>query len=208
MRKVWMLAAAVLLVAGCDNKPKAPTTQADTVDLPTTTQPAAVNPVQAPPAAPAPAFSHEAGSDLSGYFLPSTPVKVGKWQLSDLSIGPEAEFAKWEGGTRTATYAPVMLEFDDTTSPTKANELGQQVHTVRIRVLPTGYKLGPGGALHFTARDANLGDVSFDGTVDTAALARLRQAGPNGGPQPIVKGDLTLGATPFKALTFTWFGGD
>ena len=214
MRRIVMLAGAVLLLLAACNNDKAtnPTTRADTVDLPTTTQPAATTPapVVLTPAAPgAPvAFLHEKATDFAGYFLPSQPVKVGKWKLSDLSIGPEDELAKWEAGTRTATYAPVMLEFDDMTSPTKANELGQQVHTVRIRVLPTTYALGPGGAVHFTAKDANLGDVQFDGTVDAAALTKLRAAGPNGGPQAIVKGDLMLGTTPFKALSFTWFGGD
>ena len=91
----------------------------------------------------------------------------------------------------------------------QTNELGQEVYTSRIRVLPTAYKVGPKGDLRFVGHDEKLGDVRFDGMLDEARLAKERAAGPNGeAPQPLLTGGLMVGQTPFKNLNFIWFGGD
>jgi hypothetical protein len=208
MRAAVLMIAGAALLAGCNPQPAPPSgeTKSDVVVL----DPGATPTV---PHAGAPAlsgFSHAAGVDHFGYFLPNSEVKVGNWKLENLSIGPVDEFAKWERGERTAVYAPVMFEFVDVTSPKQTNELGQEVYSRRVRVLPSAYKVGPNGDLRFTGRDDQVGDVQFDGTIDMALLAKARQAGPNAGlnAAPVVKGGLQVGATPFKNLSFNFFGGD
>jgi hypothetical protein len=207
MRAVLLLAAAGLALAACNQKPAAPASGSDTVNLPAAATPA---PPQTPsgPAAPTPGFTHDKGADLFGYYLPAKELKVGNWRLTMLSIGGEDDFARWEAGQqRIATYAPVMLEFEDVTSPTVTNEMGQTVHKVTTRVLPTSYAVS-GGKLAFAGQDAKLGPVGFAGVIDLAALKAAKAQGPNGGPATILKGDLKVGSTEFKGFEFTWFGGD
>ena len=207
MRAVLLSAVAGLALAACNQKPAPPASGADTVNLPAAATPAPPQPPPSGPAAPTPGFTHDKGADLFGYFLPAKEVKVGNWRLTALSLGQEGEFADWEAGKRMATYAPVMLEFEDVTSPTQTNELGQTVHKVTTRVLPTSYAVS-GGKLAFAGQDAKLGPVGFAGAIDLAALKASKAKGPNGGPQTILRGDLKVGAAEFKGLEFTWFGGD
>ncbi|WP_304170398.1 hypothetical protein [Phenylobacterium aquaticum] len=202
MRHLWTVAAVAMVLAGCDQKTSAPAQMV-------TPGPASIAPVAPPPAAPsAPltGFTHVKGEDLFGYYIPNTEVKIGDLKLDHVHIGSEAEFAQWEGGDRTTTYAPIMLEFSDLASAKSENELGQTVYAHTIRVLPTAYKLGAGD-LRFTGTDPTLGAVQLDGMIDMAALARARAAGP-GAQETILRTALLIGATPFKTLSFNWFGGD
>jgi hypothetical protein len=207
MRASMILAVAVLALAACNQKPAEPKTGADTVNLPAAVAPASTSAPTPPQQPGAGGFTHDKGADLFGYFLPASEVKVGSWKLTALSVGSEDEFAKWEAGQRTATYSPVMFEFEDVTSPLKANELGQQVHTRSVRVLASAYAIS-GAKLAFSGQDPAVGPVAFSGVIDLAALKASKAAGPNGGPATIVKGDLKIGAASFNGLAFTWFGGD
>lgn len=207
MRAVLMLAAAGMALAACNQKPAAPASGSDTVTLPASVAPPAPPSAPSGPAAPTPGFVHDKGADLFGYYLPAREVKVGNWRLTALSLGQEGEFADWEAGKRTTTYAPVMLEFEDVTSPTETNEMGQTVHKATTRVLPASYAVS-GGKLAFAGQDARLGPVGFAGSVDLAKLKATKAKGPNGGPETILTGDLKVGSTEFKGLNFTWFGGD
>lgn len=165
----------------------------------------------AAPAAPTPltGFTHIKGEDLFGYFMPTQEVKIGNYLLQNLSIGPEEEFAKWEAGQRMATYAPVMLEFADVTSPQAENEMGQTYYTRTIRVLPKAYKLG-GGDFRFVATDPVLGEIRMDGTLDLTKLKAQKAQGPNGTDReaPALMTGTQIGAQVFKTLSFFWFGGD
>lgn len=152
-------------------------------------------------------FTYVKGEDLFGYYMPTQEVQVGNWRLDHIHMGGPAEFAQWEGGERTDTYAPVMLEFSDVTSPKGTNELGQEYHEVTARVLPTAFKVG-GGDFRFAGSHPQLGEVRVDGTYDPAELARIRSAGPGGDAAPILRTGTMIGQTPFRNLSFFWFGGD
>lgn len=154
-------------------------------------------------------FTHAAGEDLFGYYFPTQPVQIGDYRLDHIHIGGAMEFAAWEGGERTETYAPVMLEFSDVTSPISTNELGQEFHERSLRVLPTAYRLGEGD-FRFVGRHPDIGDVRIDGMIDLAQLKAERDTGGRSQAEaaPVLKTSAQIGAEAFRNLSFTWFGGD
>ncbi|MBX7247466.1 MAG: hypothetical protein K1X35_00275 [Caulobacteraceae bacterium] len=161
-------------------------------------------------------FSHPADADLYGFYTAATPPKVGNWQLSNFHIGDEVAFKAWEKGERLPTYAPVMLEFDDLTSPTQTNELGAEFHTGSERILPTAYLIAPDGRIDFVGTGAKLGKVTFHGRLDLARLKTITdaQSSPNSPPEgfdadaTVMTGALTVGGQTFENVTFSWYGGD
>lgn len=159
----------------------------------------------APPAT-APAFSHSMSSDLSGYYRPATEVQIGKWSLDRVFIGQAAEFSAWEAGRRSATFAPVMLQFEDTSSPMVADKFGGAVaHIVTSRVLPTSYAVSETG-IAFEGRSPELGRVRFEGEMDPGALATSRR---NLGDEGVVfTGALAVGDAAPQAVQLRWWMGD
>jgi len=172
------------------------------------------NPETAPalstaPAATPPApvtYSHDPALDSFGYYLPGTDVQLGNLKLTSLNIGQASDFAAWEAGERPATYAPIFMAFDDVASPTVENELGQIVHTVEIRVLPTTYRVDD-REVSFHGVDRRLGQVTFKGAFDLKALKAAKAAGP-GQPRPALQGDLRVRDQQFRNVAFLYFGGD
>ena len=59
------------------------------------------------PAAGASAFSHATTADISGYYMPVEPVRIGQWSLDHIFVGQASEFDSWEGGARSQTFGPV-----------------------------------------------------------------------------------------------------
>ena len=194
MRNAVFTAAAVSLgaiLAACS--PAAPAAKGD---------PAAAPAGQADPAG----CTHTADADLFGYYQPTQPVQTGNWKLSNFHIGDEEAFDKWEAGTRPDPYAPVMLEFDDVTSPTATGELGNTYHTVSERILPDAYVIN-GADIAFVDKDSKLGKVTFHGKLDLAAIAAAKgEGGATDGP--VMTGTLTVGDKTFENVAFTWYGGD
>lgn len=192
MRFTLTAALAATLLAGC--APAAPAAKD-----------AAAAATPAGPADPT-GFTHTADADLFGYYQPTAPVKVGNWELTNFHIAGEEDFDKWEGGQRTATYGPVMLEFDDITSAMATNELGGQYRAVSERVLPDAYSIS-GADIVFVDKDSKLGKVSFRGKLDLAAIAAAKRE--NAETQgPVMTGTLTVGDKTFENVAFTWYGGD
>lgn len=172
-----------------------------------------------PPAAPAEAteqaaseltgFTHVEGEDLFGYYIPTQEVRIGELKLDHLHIGGPTEFQAWARGERSETYAPVMLEFSDLSSPTVTNELGQVVHTKTLRVLPSAYKLGDGD-FRFVGSHPEIGEIRIDGMLDLDALNAARLDANVGAeePQPVLRTAAQIGPEQLKTLSFFWFGGD
>lgn len=158
----------------------------------------------AAPATSTPGFSHGMNSDLSGYYMPLGEVRVGKWSLDHVFIGQIADFRAWEAGTRAETFAPVMLQFDDVTSPMVATEIGE-ARSITARVLPTAYSVTD-AAIRFEGRSPELGVISFEGVLDPGALATSRRNLGNEGV--VVTGTLTIGNTPARNVQLRWWGGD
>lgn len=156
----------------------------------------------APPSAPA--FTHGMSSDLSGYYMPAGEVRVGKWSLDHVFVGQTAEFQAWESGDHSGTFAPVMLQFDDVTSPMVATELGES-HSVNARILPTTYSVTD-TSISFEGRSAELGQVSFEGVLDPGALATARRN--LGADGIVVTGALKVGDAPARNVQMRWWGGD
>lgn len=203
MRTVFVAVSMATFLAACS--PQA----ADKASSPPPPSPAPA-PVPAVAADPAvTGFVHAKGADLFGYYYPTREVKVGNYKLDHLHIAGEMGFGEWEGGARTKTFGPVMLEFVDVTSPTRTNALGAQVYSVTLRVLPTAYLVEP-GRIRFVGTEPHLGEVRLDLALDAAALTRARNnANSANTPQEVVlKGGLQVGTNPFADLGWNWFGGD
>lgn len=204
-RSPMALALTILLSACGEGKAPAPPPAPAAEKAAPATPPAAP---ATPPAAPAlSGFSHEKGADLFGYYLPKEEIKVGNWQLTHLHLGGEDELVAWEGGTRTTTYAPVMVEFEDVTSPMVANEMGGENRSVTVRVLASAYKVST-SEVQFVGADPAVGEVHLDGKLAGGELAKPKKDGPSGNEAPVLIGSLQVGAAAFPNAAFTWFGGD
>ncbi len=200
MKRLLVLALAPLLLAACDRKPAAPApAPAATVATPTPPKPT--------PPADAANFQHDAALDLSGFYFTDAEVKSGNWKLKSLNIGAPSDFAAWEDGKRPSQYGPIFLEFEDVTSPTAVNELGQTNHTVSFRLLPDSYRVD-GHQVVFHAKDARIGEVVLSGVMDVAKLQAAKTDGPSGGPRPVLTGDLQIGADRIRNLSFVYFPGE
>ena len=157
------------------------------------------------PAAPAgPAFTNSAAGDLSGYYLPIDDARVGKWAFDHVFVGQAAEFTGWQGGERSATFAPLMLQFEDTTSPMVQTEIGE-ARSVTARVLPTTYAVND-GEIRFEGRSPELGVVMFSGRLDQGALATARRN--LGDEGTVLTGSLKVGSAPAQAVRLRWWMGD
>ena len=147
-------------------------------------------PDQAPSAA---AFKHDLPEDVSGYYIPTETAQVGDWRLHHLFMGQVPDFMAWRDGARTASFAPIMMEF----------EAGDK--TRRTRLIPTAYDVTE-TRVRFEAMSRELGAVSFEGRLDQDALAKARR---NLGDQGVVlKGTLKVGGRTFDGVSMRWWAGD
>lgn len=183
MRNLIGLAVGLLVLASCD-RPEAP--------------------AEAPAPAAATAFSHSMSADLSGYYMPASEVRIGKWSFDHVFVGQTQDFQAWEGETPGTTFAPVMLQFDDVTSPMVQTEIGE-ARSITARVLPTAYSVSD-TYINFQGRSPELGLVRFDGVLDPGALATSRRN--LGDEGVVVTGRLTVGDAPAQTVSLRWWGGD
>lgn len=192
--------ASTVVLAGCNRKEETPAAPAPAP--PAATEPAAPEPE---PAAPVAGFHHSGNFDAAGYYMPTQTIRVGSWELQQMGVGAVSDFAAWEQGDRTSTFGPIVLEFADTSSPMQVNELGTETHAVRARILPSAYSMD-GKVLRFAGRDPKLGAVTFEGTLDAAAMANAKAQGAS--EQPVLTGVLTVGDNTYANTKFTFYAGD
>lgn len=195
MRHVILAGLAVLAVAACE-RPAGHGGQPEQA-------------VEASPSQPETAlagFRYEQTVDLSGYYLPVTTIQAGNWRLNHLAMSDAPGFSAWEGGERPETYGPVMLQFDDVTSPTGTNELGGEYHTETVRVLPEAYEVAD-ERVRFRGRAAGVGVVTLEGVMDADAL-EMAQRNLGGSEGPVLTGTLTVGGRVFEGQRFRWWMGD
>ncbi len=156
------------------------------------------------PAAPAESFAYNAAGDISGYYLPMEEARFGDWSFAHVFLGQSAEFGAWEGGERSTTFAPVMLVFEDASSPMAQTELGA-ARSVSVRVLPTVYAVDD-VKVRFEGSAPGLGRVIFDGRMDQGSLAASRR---NLGDEGVVMtGSLKVGDAAPRAVRLRWWMGD
>ena len=194
-------AAAALTLAGCnrqDSKPQpapapAPAPAPVPVDAPAAARPAVSG------------FTHTGNFDNAGYYMPARDIRIGNWQLKTIGVGAISDFAAWEQGDRTSTFGPILLQFDDTTSPLTTNEMGGEGHEVSVRVLPSGYATD-GKTLRFAGVDPKLGAITFEGAFDPAAMAEAKAQGAS--EATVLTGTLLVGDTRIDNARFTFFAGE
>lgn len=149
-------------------------------------------------------FNHATTADISGYYMPVEPVRVGKWSLDHVFVGQASEFETWERGAHSAAFAPVMIQFDDATSPMVETELGE-AHSITARVLPTRYEVTD-TAVSFDGQSPEMGAVSFVGRLDSDALATSKRN--LGGEEVVLTGTLTVGGQTARDVRMRWWMGD
>ena len=196
---------AVIAAAGCGSGE--PAAEGEPAAAATPTAPAAAS--RAAPAT-LTGFSHDKALDVFGYYQPVSPIKVGTLQLSHLHVGQLSDLDAWEargGPEPDIPYGPVMLEFADVTDPAVAHEAVDRDPNTTFRVLPTAYRVDA-DELRLAGRHERLGEVSFAGKLDSAAVRRA--ATPEGlpGDTVVLRGTLTAGGQRFENAAFTWYGGD
>lgn len=152
-----------------------------------------------------PGYRHETAFDASGFYLASQPVQIGDYRLTHLGVGAPSDFQQWEKGERASVFGPILLQFDDVSSPVQTNEMGGAAHTVSVRVLPQAYSLTP-GKLTFRGADPRLGEVLFSGQFDPSALAQARNEGSSQGP--VLRGLLKVGDAPARPVAMVYFVGE
>jgi len=184
--------AVIFVLAGCENS-GAPEKASAAPDYAASASAASGN-----------AFVHSAEGDLSGYYMPVSEVAIGPLSLDHIFLGQAFEFEAWEDGEVNQTFAPVMLQFEDVSSPMVATELGE-VHSVSVRVLPTTYSVTE-DAIRFAGTSDELGAVSFNARLDQEALATARRN--LGDEGTVLSGTLTAGGRTFRDVRFRWYGGD
>ena len=195
MRKWISVGAAALAVAACERQAAEPPVEAESVEAEGVEASERLS-----------GFSHEITQDVSGYYMPATPVQVGTWRLRNISILPESDMAAWEGGERGEVYGPIMIEFDDSASPTGVNELGQEYYSETARVLPEAYEITD-TRVRFRGRSPEVGIVTLEAELDGDALGLARRnLGSSEGP--VLTGTLTVGDQTFEGQSFSWWMGD
>lgn len=146
------------------------------------------------------AFAHDLPEDVSGYYIPTAEVRVDNWRLHHVFMGQVPDFIAWEGGERPASFAPVMIEFEDMTGPPL--ESGNRR---RLRLIPASYDVSE-NRVRVQGLSGGLGAVSFDGKLDPGALATARR---NLGDKGVVlKGTLKVGNRTFNNVSMRWWAGD
>ncbi|WP_309629452.1 hypothetical protein [Brevundimonas sp.] len=182
MRTIILLTAVGLTLAGCDlfNAPSKPA------------EPGAQTPVTAP--ASGGAFAHIQSEDLSGYYqVGEAQVGPGDYSLMHLFVGQAQEFVDWEEGKRSATFAPVMLEF---LVPGETTE----------RVLPESYSVSD-GRIRMTGTSSNGDRINFDGQLNAGTLATARR-NLGGSEEPAITATIRIGEQSFTGVKLGWYGGD
>lgn len=183
LARIALPLALVLAVAACDRP---------------------AEPADAPEAPAARAFSYASTSDLSGFYLPASEVRIGKWELDHVFVGQAAEFQAWTGAETETTFAPVMVEFSDAASPMMETELGE-TRSIKARVLPTRYAVSD-DRIAFEGVSPETGAVRFEGRIDQGALATSRRN--LGDEGVVVTGTLTAGGETVRDVRLRWWMGD
>ncbi|MDP1735854.1 MAG: hypothetical protein Q8L23_00280 [Caulobacter sp.] len=200
--RTFALAAALLAVtaAGCNQKPETKAEAPVAVETPAPAPAPAETPISV-----AEGFHHQADFEAAGYYLSPTAFRVGNYAFTHIGVGMPSDFETWEGGDRSSTFGPILIAFDDVTSPKAANELGGEGHSVTLRVLPQAYSFDA-GKMTFRGADPKLGEVLFSGVFDKAALLRAQASGSS--QEIVLSGDLMIGAGPTRKVSFTYWVGD
>ncbi len=182
MRRIILLTATVLTLGGCDLL---------SAPAPDKAEPGGEASATASPAS---AFVHSQTEDLSGYYrVDGARVGSADVSLTQLFVGQAQDFRAWEDGQRSATFAPVMLEFQGAGGTTE-------------RVLPDSYSVND-GRVRMAGSNASGERVTFDGRMNAGALATARR-NLGGGEEPALTAAIAIGDRTWSGVKLSWYGGD
>lgn len=149
--------------------------------------------------------TYAAQSELAGYYLPATEVGAGPVMLDHIYLGMGFEFAEYFAGVEGA-YSPLMVIFEDRSSPTGVGELGNTYYEVTHVFEPSHYAVTDEGLAFWGQHDV-LGQISFEGEFDAAQVAAMQNGYPENAQSALV-GTITIGTQTFENVSFQGWLGD
>ncbi|WP_421790846.1 hypothetical protein [Hyphobacterium sp.] len=149
--------------------------------------------------------TYSAQTEVAGYYLPQDPVAIGDIVLDHISVALDWEAEPYING-EPDSFPPVMLHFDDTSSPTGTGELGNTYYEITHRVVPHAFSVTDEG-LSLTGQHELFGEVRFEGTWNADHIAAMQASNPQGA-QAALTGDLSIGDVVFQGVTFQGWLGD
>lgn len=143
--------------------------------------------------------------ELAGYYLPNSDIGIGPVMLDHIAIGMAFEFAQYLDGADDA-FPPLVVMFEDRSSPSGENELGGTYYEVAHYFEPSHFVVTD-ATLAFWGRHDVLGQVTFEGVFDTAQVAHM-QAGDPHLAETALTGTMTISDQTFENVTFQGWLGD
>lgn len=144
-----------------------------------------------------------AETELFGYYLPDADVGVGDIRLDHIAVGMDWEFEEFFAG-QPETYQPLVMAFDDVSSPTGVGELGNTYYEVSYAVFPQNFLITD-EALTFSGTHEVIGDYSFEGIFNAAQVEAFHEGLP---AQNALTGTLRIGDEVFENVSFQGWMGD
>jgi len=144
-----------------------------------------------------------AETELFGYYIPDTDVGSGDIRLDHISVGMDWEFEEFFAG-QPDRYQPLVMAFDDVSSPTGVGELGNTYYEVSYAVFPENFLITD-SAMTFSGTHEVIGTYSFEGTFNAAQVEAFHQGFPAEGA---LTGTLRIGDEVFENVSFQGWMGD
>lgn len=144
-----------------------------------------------------------ADTELFGYYMPDTDVGVGDIRLDNIAVGMDWEFEEFFAG-QPERYQPLVMAFDDVSSPTGVGELGNTYYEVTYAVFPENFLITD-TSLTFSGTHEAIGDYSFEGTFNAAQVEAFHEGFPAEGA---LTGTLRIGDEVFEDISFQGWMGD
>jgi pimeloyl-ACP methyl ester carboxylesterase len=149
---------------------------------------------------------HTDGSARFGYYMPESEIRVGDFLLQNIFMDDAVNVDSWRaaGLENNGVFAPVMIEFVDTSSEWIEGEIGGG-YAEGARALPQ-HVLVSHEWFEFDGEADGLGQVTFRGRYSPEMIDA---AGDFLATEEIVlEGRLTIGDQVWDEVRFSWFGGD
>lgn len=202
MRPVFVSALASVFLMAYGNSAATDPAEADPAGAAAVDQPAAGEAATSEPeASNSQVFAAE--TELFGYYLPDTDVGTGDIRLDHISIGMDWEFEEFFAG-EPDRYQPLVMAFDDVSSPTGIGELGNTYYEVSYAVFPQNFLITD-LELTFSGIHEAIGAYSFEGTFNPQQVEAFHQGFPAEGA---LTGTLRIGDEVFENVSFQGWMGD
>lgn len=149
---------------------------------------------------------YDVETEVAGFYLPvDDDLVIDGVHLYAIFVGMEWEFDAWQEGSEDSP-APVMVEFEDRSSPSGTNELGQTWYEVTYRFIPENL-LVTDTTLAFNGTHERFGEIRFYGEFDAEQVAAMQAGDPVNSRSALI-GTLHIGDETFERVVFQGWLGD